>query len=69
MSRFECSGCGSRSCDGRCFDESSDGTMCVRCNNDPAIEDETLCIYCDRLLSKQVERELRFTVEQQRRVA
>jgi hypothetical protein len=43
--------------------------MCVRCNNDPAIEDETLCIYCDRLLDKQVERELRFTVEQQRRVA
>jgi hypothetical protein len=64
-----CLHCGEPNCRICEYLEEPDGTMCQRCNDQPAIEDETLCIYCDRLLSKQVERELRFTVKQQRRVA
>jgi hypothetical protein len=58
-----CSGCGLRSCDGRCFLECPTDYD----ENDGIALDELRRLYGDPL-TDQVEHELRFTIEQQRRV-
>lgn len=64
-SPYGCSGCDSRTCDGRCFDESprDDCPVCRELPEDCACERMR-----ERRLRNQVERELRFAMEQQRRV-
>jgi hypothetical protein len=70
MTSYPCSSCGLRNCSGECYFaelEPAENPPCYGCKR--PIDDEGLCAVCDAQLIARIERDLRFTMELQRKDA